>query len=360
MADPSSFDYFRRGEPFRGLTGQSRSGGVNYFRRGEPIPELVSVAFVFTDTGAGTITLSGTALESLVYANATAGTLTLSGTESDARIGTDSRGITLTTSGSGSEGDTGAASGAGTIGLNGYVSEAAVFADSASGTITASGTATDTYTVAVVPGPAIQNVGGNKFIRPARFQPIPAPAPLRYTRLVDTAFGVIYLHGAAADGIIYTDAGHGAVGLDGRSAGEGWNLPLPDDTPDPRVSMLEDLLADIERQAADANDRAVLLEAELLAGREEIRLLTAEANTAYDRAAELDARVQTITSRLDAERTDLRRRLDGEHEVAEALMAYAQRGRRAATVPLLPPPPLPDLDEDFARLLEDVLIASEA
>ncbi len=42
MANPSFLDQFRRGEPFRGVTGKPPAGGFDYFRRGEPVSALIS------------------------------------------------------------------------------------------------------------------------------------------------------------------------------------------------------------------------------------------------------------------------------------------------------------------------------
>lgn len=43
-ATPNDFAYYRRGEPFKGLTGTASTFGFDYFRRGEPLGALAPVS----------------------------------------------------------------------------------------------------------------------------------------------------------------------------------------------------------------------------------------------------------------------------------------------------------------------------
>lgn len=84
-----------------------------------------AAAVVYTDSGSGTITLSGSGTDSLVFTNSGTGTIVLSGT--------------------GLESFVHASSGSGTITLSGAGTITHVYSDFSSGTITLSGTGTETF-----------------------------------------------------------------------------------------------------------------------------------------------------------------------------------------------------------------------
>lgn len=112
-------------------------------------PLLPVAGTTYTDSGSGTITLSGSATESKVGADSRTGTLTLSGSRSEARITVNTASGTVSLSGTKQSATIFSDGATGTINLSGSAVEGhgRLFFDTASGTVSISGTASDFYAV---------------------------------------------------------------------------------------------------------------------------------------------------------------------------------------------------------------------
>lgn len=73
-ADPSSFDYYRRGQPLNVEKGRPDESGFDYYRRGQPLIGLVSASTYTLTASTGSFTLSGNAAELTVSRKLTAST----------------------------------------------------------------------------------------------------------------------------------------------------------------------------------------------------------------------------------------------------------------------------------------------
>lgn len=107
---------------------------------------------VYTDSGTGTLTLSGGLVEAAVYTDTVSGTLTLSGAKTEAWTNATSPAGTLTLTGSSTDayGVIYKDSPTGTITLTGSCTDAVTFRVSTAGTVSLTGSSTDSY---VVTGP---------------------------------------------------------------------------------------------------------------------------------------------------------------------------------------------------------------
>lgn len=124
----------------------------------------VSGGTVFNDSGAGTITLSGTGTESQTHTSSAAGTVTLSGARTESQSHTGSGTGTITLSGTRTESASATESRSGTITLTGTRTESASHSASRAGTVSLAGamaqsqshTATGTGTI-TLSGSASEN-----------------------------------------------------------------------------------------------------------------------------------------------------------------------------------------------------------
>lgn len=99
----------------------------------------VTTTLTYTDSGAGTINLSGSGTERKSYIDSGSGSVTASGSGSDQRVAADSGGGALAISGSGAERREFADSGSGVISLAGSGSGESVRADEGSGSVSVAG-----------------------------------------------------------------------------------------------------------------------------------------------------------------------------------------------------------------------------
>lgn len=112
-----------------------------------PLPSIdYPTTLVFTDSGTGTITLSGSGTESHTHSNTASGTITLSGSFTQSHTHSNSAAGSITLSGSGTQSHTHSNTASGTITLSGTGVQSFSHSGSASGTVTLSGSFTQSYT----------------------------------------------------------------------------------------------------------------------------------------------------------------------------------------------------------------------
>lgn len=110
-------------------------------------PDTTGAGTTFNDSGTGTLTLSGSATQSLSATDSRTGTLTLAGTSTQSLTGTDSRAGTLTLAGTRSDSLTAADSRAGTFTLGGTSTQSASATDARTVTITLGGTGSENFQI---------------------------------------------------------------------------------------------------------------------------------------------------------------------------------------------------------------------
>lgn len=125
------------------------------FRR-VPWPQTGATSVTYTDSGSGTITLSGSGSESQTHTASGSGTVTLSGARAETQTHTGSGTGTITLSGTGTQSASHTATGAGTVTLAGAFSQAQTHSASGTGTVTLSGSGFDEF---IPPGTPAVNTG---------------------------------------------------------------------------------------------------------------------------------------------------------------------------------------------------------
>jgi hypothetical protein len=184
--------------------------------------DYTSSGTVFTDSGSGTITASGSGTESLVYADNVTGSFAFTGSgvenfQPPSVTYTDSGSGTITLSGSGNESSSVADSGSGTLALSGSGSESfsapIVYTDAGGGALTLSGSGIESFT----PGSTTYTDAGSGTIA------LSGSSTEAHAE-VGTGSGTMALSGALQDALVFSDLDSGTITLGG-SASESFTGP---------------------------------------------------------------------------------------------------------------------------------------
>ncbi len=186
----------------------SRSGSGSISLSGTAVKSYTS-----SRSGSGNITLSGTAVRAYTSAGTRSGTITLSGATAQAYTSTGSRSGTIIFSGSKVQAFTSTASRSGTIRFTGtgveiYVPPSGtIYTDSASGTVTFTGSKVQAFTASVSSAGTISFTGTG----------VENYAPPGGSSYTDAASGTITFSGTATEvwGYIYTDSRSGTITFTG-------------------------------------------------------------------------------------------------------------------------------------------------